>query len=83
MTVDNLPTISRSEHKARTARGERASGTYALVFPRTTTIQEHLTHSFDVRDENDHYLTSGAANGAAMARLKAEKCGATFIVDEA
>lgn len=82
MNLDNLRTISRTDHRTRVARGEKASGTYAHVFPHITTIQEHVTHSFEVRDENDRYLASGAANGASMARLKAKERGATFFVNE-
>lgn len=77
-----LPVISRAEHNARIERGEKASGPYAFVFTRRTTIQEHLTHSFDLRTEDDQYVTSGAANGPTMARSKAKRLGATFIVDE-
>ncbi len=82
MHLDHLPTISRSIHGTRVARGEKASGTYALVFSRMVAIRPHLTHSFEVRDENDQYLTCGAATGIEMARSRAKASGATFIVDE-
>lgn len=81
MICDQLPTISRTEHKARVARGEKASGTYAHIFPRVTTIQEHLTHSFDVRDEDDRVITQGASSGPSLARMRAMDHGATFFVD--
>lgn len=82
MSPEELPTISRGDHRARIGRGESAPGPYAFVFTRVTSIQEHLTHSYDVRDENDQHVTCGAANGRYMARLKALRAGATFIVDE-
>ncbi|MGP4978445.1 hypothetical protein [Brachybacterium tyrofermentans] len=81
MICDQLPTISRTEHKARVARGEKASGAYAHIFPRVTTIQEHLTHSFDVRDEDDRVIIQGATTGPTMARMRAMQYGATFFVD--
>lgn len=81
MYLDDLTTISRADHDARRHRGEVASGTYAIVFPRQATIQPHLTHSYDLRDSNDEYLESGAACGPAMARRKAQNLGATFIVE--
>lgn len=81
MNLDGLPTIGRAAHCARVERGERAPGRYAYVFPRVTAIQEHLTHSYHVADEDDQYVVSGAANGPSMARLKAKSAGATFIVD--
>lgn len=77
----DLPTITRAEYQARIARGEAASGPYALVFPRVTTIQAHLTHSFHVKDEHDRSVTWGAASGPTMARIKAISAGATFIVN--
>lgn len=80
MTLDGLPTISAADHRARIERGERASGPYAHVFPRATAIQEHLTHSYRLSDADDQYVTSGAASGPSMARLKAKQAGATFIV---
>ena len=82
MYLDDLATISRDDHDTRRHRGEAASGTYAIVFPRQTAIQPHLTHSYDLRNSNDEYLDSGAACGPAMARRKAESLGATFIVEE-
>lgn len=81
MHLDDLTTISRADHDTRRRSGKAASGTYAIVFPRQTTIQQHLTHSYDLRNSNDEYLNSGAASGPAMARLKAAALGATFIVD--
>lgn len=81
MICDQLPTISRTEHKARVARGEKASGAYAHIFPRVTTIQEHLTHSFDVRDEDDRVITQGATTSLTFARMRAMDHGATFFVD--
>lgn len=81
MLLENLPTITTAEHQTRLARDQKASGIYAHVFPRITAISEHLTHSFDLRDENDRIITCGAANGVAMARLKAKAHGATFIVE--
>lgn len=79
---EDLPTISQSEHDARVARGEQATGRYAFVFPRRTAIQESLTYSYDVRDESDQDVVCGPAQNAYMARLHAERAGATFIVDE-
>lgn len=82
MNPDGLPTISRATHRSRIERGEAASGRYAFIFPRATTIREHLTHSFHVKDENDRLVEWGAASGPTMARLAAKSAGATFIVDE-
>ncbi|GAB4097627.1 hypothetical protein GCM10028787_31020 [Brachybacterium horti] len=76
-----LPLIARAEHDARLRRGERASHPYALVFPRRTSIQEHLTHSVEVRDECDRTIATSAANGPTMAHVKARELGAHFIVD--
>lgn len=81
MICNQLPIISRTEHKARVARGEKASGAYAHIFPRVTTIQEHLTYSFDVRDVDGHVIAQGAASGPSMARMRAMQYGATFFVD--
>lgn len=77
-----LPIISRAEYNARVARGERAGGVYAFVFRRSTTIQEHLTHGWDLRDEKDRQLDFGAASGPTTAALAVRNLGATFIVEE-
>lgn len=82
MNLDGLPTISRAAHRARIERGEVAVAPYAVVFLRVSTIREHLTHSFRVMDENDQLVEWGAASGPSMAREKAKRAGATFIVDE-
>ena len=79
--ASDLPLITRAEHRDRIARGGMAPGPYAFVFPRATTIREHLTHSYHVKDESDRSVTWGAASGPTMARDKAKRAGATFIVD--
>ncbi len=77
-----LPIISRAAHRARLESGEQAPGLYAIIGPRPSSILEHLTHCYELRDEHDRYVTSGSASGPTMAALKAKNLGATFIVDE-
>lgn len=42
----------------------------------------HLTHFYDLRDAHDQQIGFGRASGPTMARIKAERAGATFFVDE-
>lgn len=77
-----MTTITRTQHNERVASGAPAPGLYAYICSAVGFSLPHLTHFYDLRDAHDQQIGFGRASGPTMARIKAERAGATFFVDE-